>query len=207
MSSTVYFCGKCSQFWGCCPSFYGKYQVSIRHFAARWNYLLGNLVRLEFPRWGRNSCSLLSANFELWRPRLSKVKSRKSRLRCNPKLLTKGLPLKSWQQLLHFFQHQYTSSCTFTYFYLQNMIFSIYYFHFWVKSWKSEALFYAFEIFSRAERRSGSEKRERQKYDFSSNSFPQILRNCIKVPQANPLHFLPIASSDYHFHSSATGGS
>ena len=53
-----------------------------------------------------------------------------------------------------------------------------------MKSWKSEALFYAFEIFSRAERRSGSEKRERQKYDFSSNSFPQILRNCIKVPQA-----------------------
>ena len=117
LSPIVYFCRKCSQFWGCCPSFYGKYQVSIQHFAPRWNYLLGNLVRLEFPRWGRNSCSLLSAKFELWRPPLSKVKSRKSRLRCNPKLLTKGLPLKSWQQLLHFFQHQYTSSCTFTYFY------------------------------------------------------------------------------------------
>ena len=61
-----------------------------------------------------------------------------------------------------------------------------------------------------AERRDAVEvkrERERQKYDFSSNSFPQILRNRIKVPQATPLHFLRIASSDYHSHSSATGGS
>ena len=83
------------------PTLCSKVELSFGKFGAPWVSALGEKFLLTFER-------------EVWTLTAPAVKSQKqkSRLRCNPKLLTKGLPLKSWQQLLHFFQHQYTSSCT-----------------------------------------------------------------------------------------------
>ena len=56
---------------------------------------------IEFRLWGRNSCSHLR---EVWSG------CQKSKLKCNPKLLTLGRQLKSWQQIWHFFDIQMLSS-------------------------------------------------------------------------------------------------